>query len=142
MQVYHTDALDRADLKIAVQLYLAFRGDHAKLKSEIKANYRQAGVVRVEGTEVFSKSHRKRYLTRLSRKPRQKIMMNLYACLDGIGRLRETARADMVALGLRYPEIKQFQLMPGIGKVGFHVFSAFIQTPHRFATKQKLWRYC
>lgn len=142
LRVYHTDALDRADFKIAVQQYLAFRGDHVKLKSQIKAKYRQAGVVRVEGTEVYSKSHRKRYLTRLPTKPRQKIMANLYAGLDGIGRLREVARTDMIALGRRYPEIKQFQRMPGIGVVGSHAFSAFIQTPHRFATKQKLWRYC
>ncbi len=48
----------------------------------------------------------------------------------------------MVALRKRYPEIAQFQRMPGIGVVVAHVFSAFIQTPHRFATKHKLWRYC
>lgn len=141
-QVYHTGALDRADFKIAVQQYLAFRGDHAKLKLQIKAKYRQAGVVRVEGTAVFSRPHRKRYLMRLSIKPRQKIMTNLYAGLDGIGHLREAARADMVALGRRYPAIRQFQCMPGIGVVGSHAFSEFIQTPHQFATKQKLWRYC
>ena len=26
--------------------------------------------------------------------------------------------------------------------LGLYVFSAFIQTPHRFATKQCLWGYC
>ena len=48
----------------------------------------------------------------------------------------------MAALGRHYPEIKQFQRMPGMGVVGSHVFSAFSQIPHRLATKQKLWRYC
>ncbi len=48
----------------------------------------------------------------------------------------------MVELGQRYPEIAQFQRIPGIGVVGAHVFRAFIQTPHRFATKQKLWSDC
>jgi hypothetical protein len=32
--------------------------------------------------------------------------------------------------------------MPGVGPVGAHLFDGFIQTPHRFKTKQKLWRYC
>lgn len=52
------------------------------------------------------------------------------------------ARASMVELGKRYPEIVQFKRMPGIGVVGSHVFSAFLQTPHRFANKRKLWQYC
>ena len=49
---------------------------------------------------------------------------------------------DMIRLRNKYPEIKQFMKMPGIGPVGAHVFGAFIQTPHRFATKQKLWKCC
>ena len=48
----------------------------------------------------------------------------------------------MVELGKRYPEISQFERVPGIGVIGAHVFSAYIQTPHRFATKRKLWSYC
>lgn len=48
----------------------------------------------------------------------------------------------MVELDKKYPEIQRFQRVPGIGVVGGHVFSAFIQTPHRFATKQRLWKYC
>jgi len=41
----------------------------------------------------------------------------------------------------RWYEIKQFQKMPGIGEVLAHIFDAFIQTPHRFPDKHKLWRY-
>ena len=48
----------------------------------------------------------------------------------------------MIELGRRYPEVQQFQRAPSMGIVGAHVFSGFIQTPNRFATKQKLCRYC
>ena len=48
----------------------------------------------------------------------------------------------MVELSKRYPEISQFERVPGIGVIGAHVFSAYIHTPHRFATKRKLWSYC
>ena len=42
----------------------------------------------------------------------------------------------------KYPEIKEFKKMPGIGEILLHVFDAFIQTPHRFTNKRQLWRYC
>jgi len=39
-------------------------------------------------------------------------------------------------------EIKEFQKLPGIGPVGAHEFSAYIQTPHRFATASQLISFC
>lgn len=142
LPVYHTDQDHRMDFKIAVQQYLSFVHGHAKLKSQLKAKYQQAGVLNVTGTEVFTKKHRETYLKRLPSNGRKKIILNLYDHLDSIGSYRKTARATMIELGWRYPEIQQFQRVPGIGIVGAHVFSGFIQTPDRFATKQKLWRYC
>ena len=140
--VYPTDDSDRVDFKIAVQQYLALRRDHARLKTQIKAKYPQAGVVNVAGTQVFAKTERERYLEQVPSKARRQSIGRLYAMLDATGRVRKEARAAMVELGRHYPEIKQFRRVPGIGVVGAHVFSAFIQTPHRFATRQKLWRYC
>lgn len=45
------------------------------------------------------------------------------------------------ATGRAYWEIAEFMRMPGLGTVGAHTFSAYIQTPHRFARKAQLWRY-
>ncbi len=66
----------------------------------------------------------------------------LYGVLDAMVEAQDAAQQQMVRLGKRYPEIQEFLKMPGVGPVGAHVFDAYIQTPHRFATKQKLWRYC
>jgi transposase len=44
--------------------------------------------------------------------------------------------------GSGFWEIKEFQKMPGIGPVGAHVFSAYIQTPHRFSGRSQLMRFC
>ena len=65
LPVYHTDQDHRMDFKIAVQQYLSFVHGHAKLKSQLKAKYQQAGVLNVTGTEVFTKKHRETYLKRL-----------------------------------------------------------------------------
>ena len=139
--VYPTDDGDRVDFKIAVQQYLALRRDHARLKTQIKAKYPQAGIVKVTGTQVFSKTERDRYLERVPSKARRQSIRRLYAMLDATGDVRKEARNAMIELGRCYAEIARFQRVPGIGVVGAHVFSAFIQTPHRFATRQKLWRY-
>jgi transposase len=45
-------------------------------------------------------------------------------------------------LGRKYPEIKEFTRIPGVGQVLAHTFDAYIQTPHRFANKRQLWKYC
>ena len=29
-----------------------------------------------------------------------------------------------------------------MGPIGAHTFDAYIQTPHRFAKRNRLWRYC
>ena len=140
--VYHSEEDHCVDFKISVQQYLRTRDDHAKLKNQIKAKYQQAGIVDLTGSEVFTKSHRGGYLKRLPTKARRMILEHLYDRLDQTGQLRKKACATMEELGKRYPEITQFQRVPGIGTVGAHAFSAYVQTPHRFATKQRLWTYC
>lgn len=44
--------------------------------------------------------------------------------------------------GEQFWEIAEFQKMTGIGPVGAHTFSAYIQTPHRFPGRSQLIRYC
>lgn len=44
--------------------------------------------------------------------------------------------------GSRFWEIAEFQKMPGIGPVGAHTYSGYIQTPHRFSRRGQLIRFC
>lgn len=125
--VYHSEHDHRVDFKIAVQQYLRTRNDHAKLKNQIKATFQQAGIVDVTGSEVFTKAHRGKYLKRLPTNARRMILEHLYDRLDQTGELRKKACATMEELGKRYPEITQFQRVPGIGTVGAHAFSAYVQ---------------
>ena len=141
VEVYHSDQGDRVDFKIAVQQYLHFRNAHARLKTKIKFKFHQAGIIST-GDRVFSQTERSQYVKQLPTEARRKILCNLYDQLDALGRLQQTAQDLMEELGRSYPEIIQFQQMPGIGVVGAHLFSGLIRTPCRFRTKQQLWRYC
>lgn len=44
--------------------------------------------------------------------------------------------------GEQFWEIAEFQKMSGIGPVGAHTFSAYIQTPHRFRQRGQLIQFC
>lgn len=44
--------------------------------------------------------------------------------------------------GSRFWEIAEFQQMSGVGPVGAHTFSGYIQTPHRFRRRGQLIRFC
>ena len=140
--VFHSDEGHRSVFKESVQLYLDLRDQQIGLKNRIKAKYQKAGVLRLDGTRVFDAKHREQYLCQLPDDARRVMLSHQYAVLDATLAAQEAARADMIRLGRKYNEIKQFMKMPGMGPIGAHVFDAYIQTPHRFATKQKLWRYC
>lgn len=46
------------------------------------------------------------------------------------------------ATGNDFWEVSEFQKMTGIGPVGAHTFSGYLQTPHRFRRRNQLIRFC
>lgn len=140
--VYHTEDNHRAVFKRSVQHYLDLRDQQRSLKTKIKAKYHGAGILTVQGSRVYGKRHRASYLALIKDRAVRMMVEGLYGVLDAMVEAQDAAQQQMVRLGKRYPEIQEFLKMPGVGPVGAHVFDAYIQTPHRFATKQKLWRYC
>jgi transposase len=62
--------------------------------------------------------------------------------MDQTEAMRKSALKTMKKLGRNYDEIREFEKIPGIADISAHVFDAFIQTPHRFAKRSRLWRYC
>ena len=121
--VYHAEYKHRAILKNAVQHYLDLRDRQKELKVHIKAKYRHAGVLRVEGPLVFSAKHRARFLSQLPHKTQREIMLHLYTVLDATIKAQKAAYDSMIQLGKRYCEIKQFMKMPGIGPRGCSIVS-------------------
>ena len=65
----------------------------------------------------------------------------LYCMLETALDMQTKSLAEARRLARRYPEIKQFINIPGVGIIGALVFDAYIQNPDRFASKSRLWRY-
>jgi hypothetical protein len=112
------------------------------LKQKIKAAFRRWGVLRVDGYLLYSSEGRDAYLDRLSHPEIVEQQRSLYRVLDVALQTQKQTKTQMLRLGRAYPEIEEFRKMPGVGPIGSHLFDAFIQTPHRFPTKQTLWRDC
>jgi transposase len=118
------------------------RDQQIALKQKIKAMFRHWGVINVAGEAVYSIKNRHDYLKQLKHLDIRNQLNRLYSVLDVTESMQKKAIQAVKKLGQKYPEIKEFKKIPGIGDILAHTFDAIIQTPHRFANKQKLWRYC
>lgn len=140
--VYQPENDDRAIFKTAAQHYIDLRNQLIRLKQKIKAMYRHWGVVNVFTDAVYSNSGRDKYLEQVKHLPIRNQLLRLYYLMDQTEAMRKAALKSMKQLGRNYAEIRQFVKIPGIADISAHVFDAFIQTPHRFAKKSRLWKYC
>ena len=140
--VYHPEDDQRAVFKTAVQHYLDISHQKARIKQKIKAMYRHWGVINVFGDRIYNSKNYDEFLKQIPHQPVRNQLKRLYYLLDSTRTVLKTARTEMKQLGRKYPEIKQFKNIPGIGDIGAHVFDAFIQTPHRFAKRNQVWKYC
>ena len=141
-QVYHPENDDRAIFKAAARHYMDLRNQLIRFKQKIKAMYRHWGVIDVFTKAVYSTDGRGKYLYEVKHHSIRNQLLMLYHLMDQTEVMRQSAIKNMKRLGRQYPEIQEFQKIPGIGVIGAHIFDAFIQTPHRFANKSRLWRYC
>jgi len=140
--VYQPENDDRAIFKAAAQHYIDLRNQLIRLKQKVKAMYRHWGVINVFTDAVYSKSGRDKYLAQVKHLPVRDQLLRLYYLMDQTEAMRKSALKSMKQLGRKYAEIREFKKIPGIADISAHVFDAFIQTPHRFAKKNRLWKYC
>lgn len=115
--------------------------NQTRIKNKIKASFRKNGI-RCSGVTVFSGKHRDRWREQLSEnKTTRLIVEELWIQLDQLHASKERLKRNIRIQSKRYPEIKPFMQIPGIGLVHAATISAIIETPHRFANKKKLWMY-
>jgi transposase len=140
-EVYHTSDDGRFAFRALIQSYNGLQRDQVRAKNKLKATYRRLGIV-ARGARVYSADERYGFL--------QQVKDPLWRCsLERVYRLYDATRQEILdatkqirSVSRRYPEIAQFRKIPGVGLIVGATFSAYIQTPHRFSTKSRLYRYC
>lgn len=131
----------RAVFKCAAQAYLDAVARQSGLKLQLKAHYRQWGVIPT-GSAVYGRTGRGKYLALLQEPGVRSQLQLLYEMLDAALEVERKTRRLMAQLGQPFPEIARLQTVPGVGRIGAHLFAAYIQEPTRFDTEQQLYRYC
>jgi transposase len=62
--------------------------------------------------------------------------------IEYLNQRKERQLRRLMDTGKQFPEIKQFLKIPGIGPIGSHTFSGYIQTPQRFRRASQLIKFC
>lgn len=140
-EVYYADDDHRTVFKQIVQHYDDVTSQEIRLKLKIKAALREQGVI-PKGQEVYSSVGRDKYVAEVPSAAAREAIAQLFGLMDSTLKAQKEARKLMRKESRRYPEIVRFEEVPGLGLVTACRFSAYVQTPHRFSTKRKLWRYC
>lgn len=139
-EVYYSDDADRAVFKQLVQHYDRVTRQRACLKVQIKAGLRVQGVI-ARGQAVYTPKGRSAFVKEVRSEAAREAIGQLYTLLDHLGSTQKAARKLLRKESARYPEIARFDQAPGVGFIGACRFSGYVQTPHRFGSKRKLWRY-
>jgi transposase len=66
----------------------------------------------------------------------------LWEALDQAQERRARLAREVERQARTFEPIRRFQAVPGIGWIRAATFYAIVDTPHRFATRNKLWTYC
>ena len=140
-KVWQPASDERAVFKCAVQAYLDAVQRQTALKLQLKAHYRQWGVIPT-GSVVYGRDGRRKYLLQIPQAGVRAQLQLLYEMLDSALDVQRKSRRLMSQLGTKFPEIARLHTVPGVGRIGAHLFVAYIQEPARFTTPQQLYRYC
>lgn len=136
---------DRALFAAAGAHYLAMRREQVRLKQKIKSTFRRWGVLDVAGETIYSTKGRQDYMKQIEDEVICDQLRSYYTLMDTAEQAQKQAHKRLLAAGQElagdYDEITEFQKMPGIGPIGANLFSAIVQTPHRFEGARQLWSW-
>ncbi len=138
--VHHPARQSMADLRAWVWTY----HDQVKLvtaaKNKLKAAFRSAGLQYSEGN-IYSPGQRDEWLAKLPRATVRDRVAELYGNVDELTLRRDRMHERLTRIARRHPMLKRFLDVPGYGPVRSLTFLVVIDTPFRFGSPQKLWKY-
>lgn len=140
-EVYHSDDDDRVLLKQWVSLYHDRVRDAVRQVNKIRARCRMYGV-RMPGCVLRNSDRRPEWLSLVQCPDLAGQLGLLWLGFDTVSLQVSKARWQLELQGRRYEIIKLWHDIPGIGLIRAATFFAYVDTPWRFKTPKKLWKYC
>jgi transposase len=139
-EVFHSQDEEMESFKKAVQLHVEMGRKVAALKSQLKAQFRREGVI-CKDRAIYDLEGSERALKKVSSPTVREVILQNYSLLEQMEKAKKKAESVVLSLSRRYPILSSFRKVPGMGPVLSARFVAYIQTPHRFRRRSKVWRY-
>jgi transposase len=139
--VHHTDQLERQVFKELVLMYHDVVAETTRCKNRLKAKFQQHGV-RCSTRELYRSDRRASWREQLPSAETRYQADLLWEALDQAEERRARLHGRLRRQAGTFEPIRRFLAVPGIGVVRAATFYALLDTPHRFATRGKLWAYC
>jgi transposase len=140
-EVYHSDDAGRVLLKEWVSLYHDRVRDAVRQVNKIRARCRMYGV-RMPGRVLRNPDNRPEWLARVEHPGLVTQLELLWLGFDAVAQQVSKSKWQLEVQSRRYDIIKLWRDIPGIGLIRAATFFAYVDTPWRFKTPQKLWKYC
>jgi transposase len=139
--VHHTSDSHRAHLKHWINLYHDRVRDAVRDINKIRACCRMHGV-RIPRKVVRNNVHRHQWLSELDNSTLKAQLHMLWIGYDATKEQVELAKKQFSSYARKYPIIKSWSALPGIGIIRAATIFAYLDTPWRFKNRAKLHRYC
>lgn len=140
-QVFYQSDNSRQTFKYLVTHYEQLSREQARYKSKIKARLRTLGIIRKD-SRLFSISGQTALLDEIEAVSIKQMIAQSFAVLNQMLESLAHAKVAMIEAAKQFEEVKLLQTAPGVGIITACRFVAYLQTPHRFSNKRKLWRFC
>ena len=136
----HLPRRSRRGIRELSRLLQKSTADTTRLKNRIKSKFRESGLP-VSGSAVYSGEGRQIYLTKLRRSNARFMAEVIYGSLDAAEEARDRIFRRLCDLLRNHREYKLLKGVPGVGPRTAAIMVAVIDTPWRFETKRRLWKY-
>jgi len=139
--VHHTSDDHRAHLKHWINLYHDRIRDAVRDINKIRACCRMHGV-RIPRKVVRNPVRRHAWLSELDNPVLKAQLHMLWIGYDATKEQVELAKKQFSSYARKYPIIKSWCDLPGVGMIHATTIFAYLDTPWRFKNRAKLHRYC
>ena len=140
-QVFYQSDNSRQTFKYLVTHYEQLSREQARFKAKIKARLRTLGIIGKD-SRLFSNNGQTALLDEIKSVSIKLMLTQWFAVLDQMLASFDNAKRAMIEFSKQFQEVKLLQTAPGVGIITAFRFVAYLQTPHRFSNKRKLWRFC
>ena len=138
--VHHTKDEQHQSLKESVALYQDSRKDMVRKINQFRAAGRAYGLT-IPRRAIYHPDTRQEWISRLPQILADQLSV-MSVGLDAAIRQSNIAKKLMVKRSKPYKIISYWNPLPGMGPIRSTILFAYLDTPWRFASPKKLWKYC